>query len=221
MSATLDQFFPWVLPSVPGCSDLLAQQAIRQACIEFCNRTDLVQRVTTADATAAVQDYTITPPTDMILSRILSVGWQGTLLSMVSPDVVNNDLALRGVAIGTATPLTGDPRWAFQKTPADSDAGFSIYPIPDTTVTLGLTVKASYAPTNAAATVDDALWNDYVEQIAAGAMARLMMMPGQTFSSKSGALYKIEFERAIERGRHQKNTGSLAADKRVMPVRFA
>jgi hypothetical protein len=48
-----------------------------------------------------------------------------------------------------------------------------------------------------------------------------MSMPGQTFSSKSAPLFKIDFERAIERGRHQKVTGALAARLRVMPVRFA
>lgn len=219
MSKTLDQFFPWVLPSAPGCSDLLAQQAIRSACVDFCNRTDLVQRVMAADATINVQDYVVSPPADMILSRVLSVSYQGCVLTVVPADAVNSDIVLRGATIGTAVPLKGAPSWYFQKTPTDS--GFSVYPIPAVTLVGGLTVKASFSPSNAAATVEDVLFDDYASDIAAGALAALMLMPGQTFSSQKGQGYAVMFERAVQRGRHQKLTGAVTSGLRVMPVRFA
>lgn len=219
MSTAISAFLPWVLPQAPGCPDILAIQAIRSAAIDFCNRTDLIQRVITADATINVEDYVVTPPSDMQMNRILGVSWQGAVLAPAPPSVVNSDVVLRGAAVGTATPLTGTPSWFFQKMP--NDPGFSIYPIPIVTVTLGLTVKVSFSPSNTAATFDDALFNDWVDEIAAGAIERLMMMPGQPFSSQtSGKQYGTQYERAVADAVRIKNAGYIGSALRVMPVAF-
>jgi hypothetical protein len=219
MTKTLDQFMPWVMPMVPGCPDPLAQQAIRAAAIDFCVRTDIIQRVITADATINVEDYTITPPSDMQLARILSVSWQGRVLTPVSPDLVTQDVVLRGANVGTATVVSEDPLYFFQKMP--NDPGFSLYPIPKATLTLGLTVKASFSPTNAATTVDDPLWDDWVDDIGAGAIAQLMTMPGQPFSSSNARTYALAFRDAVTRAKRVKNEGYLAGSLRVQPVTFA
>ena len=220
MSTTIDSWFPWVLPYVPGATDLIAIQAIRSAANEFCILTDLVQRVITEDCTANVEDYTITPPTDMELSRVLSVSWQGKVLGPASPAQVMQDIVLRGAAVGSATPVSGNPMWFLQKTPTDS--GFSLYPVPDTTLTLGLTVKASFNANNAATTLDDNLYADWVDEIAAGAISNLMGMPGQPFSNdKLMATYEREYRDGVRRARRQKNTGKLSIELRVAPRAFA
>ena len=130
--AALDALLPYLLPSVIGCSEPLALQTLRATAYDFCARTDLIQRVIVADCLLGVQDYVITAPTDMELLRILSVSWQGKLLTPVSPALVQQDIVLRGVTVGTAAPTTASPTWYFQKLPTDS--GFSLYPIPDTTL---------------------------------------------------------------------------------------
>lgn len=220
MSTTLDAFFPYVLPQVPGASDPLVQQAIRSAAIDFCTRTDLIQRITTPDATINVMDYTITPPTDMTLTRVLSVSWSGRVLSPEAPSIIQQDVVLRNATVGTTSPYIGDPQYFFQKSPSDS--GFSLYPVPQSTLVTGLTVKASYAPANTATTVDDVLFSDWVEAIAAGAIAQLAAMPGQPFSSVAAAqVYGVAYRGAIAQAKRQVNSGKLPSSLRVMPQRFA
>ena len=219
MSTTIDQWYPWVMPFVPGASDLIITQAIRSAANDFCIRTDLIQRIITADCTATVEDYVITPPTDMELSRILSVSWQGQILTPVSPDLVMQDIILRGVSVGTATPTAGDPKWYFQKDPSIS--GFSLYPIPQATLVLGLTVKCSFNANNTALTLDDALYSDWVDEIASGAIAILTAMPGQQFSNMGIAkIHAQGYKEAVARGKRQKNSGKLVASLRVLPQKF-
>ena len=215
----IETWFPYVLPSVPGCSDLLAIQAIRSAAIKFCTKSDLIQRVITADCTSGVEDYVITPPTDMTLQRVLSVSWSGNVLIPASPDLIVQDVVLRGIAVGTGTPATGNPTWFFQKTP--TDPGFSLYPIPNATLTLGLTVKVSFTPSNAATTLDDNLYVNWVEDIANGAIALLMLMPGQQFTNAMAPAYAKSFGTSITRAKRQKNSGTLTNQPRVLARRFA
>lgn len=215
----LSSWYPYVLPQVPGASDLIVDQCLRQAAIDFCNRSDLIQRVIAADVTAATQDYTITAPAEMIFTRLLGVSWQGNALAPVSPDLVTSAVALRGANVGTALVERGDPQMYFQKLPNDS--GFSLYPIPDRTITLGLTVKAAFAPTNAALTLEDVLFNDWVETIAAGALMRLTAMPGQPFTSPAAAGYTKIFERGLWEAKRLKNAGALPGSLRVRPRAFS
>ncbi len=215
----IEAWYPYILPWVPGAPDTLVNQAIRSAAIDFCTRSDLVQRVITANVVADTQDYTITPPTDMNLARVLSVSWQGRVLAPTAPSVVQQDIVLRGAAVGTATPQRGDPYWFFQKTP--TDGGFSLYPIPNTALTLGLTVKASFTPNNAATTLDQQLFESWAEDIAAGAIAILMSMPSQQFSSAKAADYGKAYNAAVTRAKRQAASGTLPSSLRVMPRRFA
>ena len=68
--AALSKFLPFVLPHVPACPDITAEQAILSSCIEFCVQTLLVQELTTASVTAGTQDYTVDVPSG---SRLLWV----------------------------------------------------------------------------------------------------------------------------------------------------
>lgn len=215
----LDQFVPFVLPYVNGVGDPAMLKAIRDTCIDFCAQTDLVQRVLAQDITATVQDYTPAAPAQMQVVRVLAVMWQGVWFDVVAPDQVMSDVALRGVTIGTAIPLTGSPRCFFQKTPAS--AAVSLYPIPDTTLVNGLTIKASFTPTNAADSVEDVLYTDYPDTIGQGAAARLMMVPGQTYSSASSAVaFAMAYQRGLSTAKIQKYMGTAMHNLRVRPVRF-
>jgi hypothetical protein len=217
---TLDTFLTYVLPFVPGCSDPMAIQALRLAATDMCNRTDIVQRVITMDATTGVSAYPIPVPANMNLNRILSVDWQGKRLSPATPDAVASDVAVRGIAIGTASPRTGDPAIYFQALPTDDT--FLLYPIPDSTVVGGLTIRASFAPNNAALTVDDVLFDDWVETVAAGALQRLMAMPGQQFTDvHASAINRATFEGGINFARRVKEMGRTAGSQRAAPRRFA
>ncbi len=216
---TLDLFLPYVSPYVPGCSDPMALQAIRMALIDFCNSTDLVQRVYTYDVVAGQSAYPIATPAHMNMNRVLAVGWQGRWLTPVTPDQVPTPVILKGQTIGTDQVWTGVPQAYFQQTP--SETIFHLYPIPDTTIPGGLTAKAAFAPSQDAQTFEDHLFDNWGEEIAAGAIARLLAMPGQQFSNIHGAPgYRNQFKQGIDDARRLKEQGYTQGAQRVTPRRF-
>jgi len=216
---SLDLFLPLVIPYVYQCPEPAALQALRLAAIDFCKKTDAVQRVIdAADVVAGVEDYTVVAPTNMVLARVLGVGWNGHWLIPLTPGDVRSDVALRGVAVGDAELLTGDPMFFFQKTPQANVV--SLYPVPDTALAAGITVKASFFPTMSAGTVDSQLYDDWGEGIAAGALARLKATSGVAYSADPRP-DAIRYERAVGEAKRQVQFGKQTNQSRIMPRRFA
>lgn len=216
--ATLTSFLPYVLPHVTGCPDPLAEQAVRSACIEFCEETLLVQEVSTQSSIASQQDYDIDVPTDMILVRVTGVFYGDTWLDPSSIENIRSGVALRG-AVGTATQTLATPTVYFQKTP--NATTISLYPVPDTALANGLAIRAAFAPSRSATTVPDLLYDFWVEEIAAGAIARLKAIPGQPFSDPATvANYLLQFNEANRAGSIEARVGRVAAASRVRLTRF-
>lgn len=218
MAVALSAFFPYVLPHVPGCTDPLAEQAIRSACIEFCTDTLVCQELQTASVISGVQDYDIDIPTGLMPVRLLGVMVRDNWIEGLSLESVRSGLALRG-DVGGAQVSKGEPSAFFQKTP--TSAAFSVYPIPDTTVSDGFAIRVAFAPTRTAMTVPDTLFHDWVEEVAAGAVARLADMSSQPFyAPQSAATYRGRFEMSLRKAAIQARTGLVAAASSVQPVRF-
>jgi hypothetical protein len=209
---SLELFIPLLLPYVYGAGDAAMLHALRQTCIELC-KTDVIQRVTSVDMVATTQDYTVTPPTDMSVNRVQAVMFQGIWLDFSAPSDVESDTALTGASIGTATLATGDPRMFFQK--IATSTGFSLYPVPDTSLTNGLTVKASFIPTQTALTVDDTLYDDYGDAVACGAAVRLMNTPGQVFTSSDTKGPTETYRKGVAQATRQAVFGKLPVEARV------
>ena len=219
MATTLDSVVSYIAPYVLGAPEPLIAQMLRLTCIDFCRRTDTVQRIQAPlDVVAGTQDYAVTVPTDMRLVRVLGAAWQGVWLTPVQPGDVRSDVALRGAAVGTAVPLSGGPRYFFQK--ALDATSVSLYPIPDTALTGGLLIKASFAPTTTALAVEDQLLTDWLDPIAAGAIARLQAMPRQEFSADSMPRAR-QYEMGVGAAKRTLITGRITDMGRVQPRRFA
>jgi hypothetical protein len=212
----LTAFLPFVLPHV-AVPDPMALEAIRYAAMEFCRMTDIVQRVSTASVVAGTQEYTVTAVSEMQVARILGVGWEGNWLSPVAPEQFTTDVGLRGADIGTATAVVGSPQYYLLKTPSATQ--FSLYPIPDTALTNGLTVKASFMPTQTATTVEDLLFNEYGKQIASGAVAHLMSLP--QYASAVQPAHAAAFMMGVRHAKERKIFGNQAHNTRVRPRFFA
>lgn len=214
----LESFLPWVNVHVFGASEPLAIQALRSSCIDFCKRTDIVQQVTAAqNIVADQQDYTTAVPASMVLVRILGVAHRDRWLSGPPPGDIRTATALRGADIGTAQVLRGDPRYYFQKT--SGATAVSLYPIPDTALTGGLLIKASFAPSVSATEVDDVLFNEWVDGIAMGAVYRLQMTPGQAFTSNPAPALAM-YSKAVSEARRQVWQGKQENMSRVTPRNF-
>jgi hypothetical protein len=167
---------------------------------------------------AGVQDYDVDVPSGMTLVGLLGVMARDRWMDGASLESVRSAVALRG-NVGGATVVKGEPTTVFQKTP--SEASFSVYPIPASTVADGFTVRAAYAPSRTAMTVPDVLFEDWVEEIAAGAVARLLAMASQPFySAGTAGVFRGQFDVSLRKASIQSRTGLVSSASQVQPVRF-
>lgn len=216
----LVDFLPFVLPLVPGCSDPMAEQAVLSACIEFAGKSLIVQHTGTDNAVAGQTEYDVEQPSQQILSKVLAVYHLGRRLHSRSREMVRSGFAARGEAIPGVTTYTGTPSEWLCRNPAE--AIVSIYPAPAEAETDALTIVSAYAPTRDATRVADILYTDYAEDIAAGAVAQLLIVPAQPFTNPAlRKPYRDRFDAAMYSAANLARVGLGAASSRVQPAFFA
>lgn len=219
MRAVTD-FLPFVTPYVYGVSDPMAEQAVVSACIEFCGRSYLVQNTSWEDAVADQADVDVEVPSMMELVGVLRVFFKDAELKAVSREMVSRGHAARGEAIPGVTVASGTPSEWFTRDPAEPVV--SVYPPPADAADSVFTLIAAHAPTRAATRVAAVLYDDYAEDIAAGAIARLLMMPAQAFTNPLAATpYLRQFRSAVTAATSRARVGMGPATSRVRSVRFA
>lgn len=219
MATALTEFLPYVLPNVPACPDTLAVQALRSACIEFCRASLLVQEVTTDTLVKNIPDYAIEIPTDHVLVKVMGVWCGDKWLTPTSVENLRSGLALRG-STGSETVTTNPPQTYFQKTPTSEE--ISVYPVPSDTYAEGLAIRSAFAPSRSATQVADVLYENWAEEIAWGALARLHAVPEQSFYSVPLAeSFRQKFAMALRKASNVARAGQVAAASRVQPIAFA
>lgn len=217
---SLDLFLPHVLPSVLGASEPLVKQALVRAAREFCTRTNLIQDVFTVNEAAGVGEYDVDIPSQQQLLRLTAVMVDEREITLVPTVHVTRPTALRGEAVSGTEPMTGTPTAAFFKTATGST--FWVYPLPAEAGTESLTVRACYAPRLTATTVDDALYDDWLDTIVAGALMRLHAVKNQPFSSMPAATEgRQEFEVGVSRGKAEALRGRVVGSLHVRQKAFA
>jgi hypothetical protein len=186
-TVSFTEFLPEVLPHVPGCADVVAVNAIRNACIEFCTNslywqeTRDVERYSNSDFPSFLQ-----APTGARVTSILSVKFNGQPLDPTTEDALDAKYLNWQATTGTAPAKYYQP---------NSDA-FSVFPLPS--VSFDLVLRVAYTPIRAGTGVDSAVYQDYLEEISAGAITRLMATPAQPYSNPTAALtYNVVFQKAI------------------------
>jgi hypothetical protein len=178
--AALDAFDAHILPHVMGCPTPAVEWAVRLACIDFCNRVELVTEDATIDTVAGQATYDpflALQPVDYVARRLLGV-WRGTEeLTDGRPASPVDEQAAPLHYYLTGTGLIG------------------LNPIPSDIETL--TARVVVRPTIDAVTVPDALVSQYSETIAAGALARLHGLPGKLWTDHNLAqLRQRDFDHA-------------------------
>lgn len=216
---TLDAFLPYILPHALGASDPLAKQCLVRAAQEFCRRTLVIQEVFTTSQAVGAGEYDVDLPSQSQLLRLNAV-MVGESRAVLEPVVhATLPVALRGAA-GGASPQSGTPTTAYFKTATGKS--FWLYPLPAEASTDTVTVRASYAPTLNATSLDDALMDDWLDAMAAGALARLLATKGQPFSDPVMSMaHKQAFEVEVSRGRREGLTGRIVGSPRVQGRSFA
>jgi hypothetical protein len=210
---TFEDFYPFILPEVLGCPEPVVDQALISTLIDFCDKT-LVHQVDHDPITVVrgVIDYELDPPVNQTLvSKIMKVFYKDTPLEAVAPDDVRV-AQIYNKYFEDVQPQEGPPRAYIQKDPRT----ISIFPYPQETERLALTLRVALKPTRSATQFDDILFEEYAETIGAGAISRLAMQPGKTYSDmKLAGVKNVLYTAGVNVARQRASRGSTRASTHV------
>ena len=176
-SVAYTRFLPDVQTSLTGCPIPTAINAIRNAAIDFCTKTNVWQETQDVEMVAATGlPMDLTGPTEAMVIQVLSCKVDGRLLEPVTIDYL--DSRHHNWEEHTGTPLV-----YFQP----NTAQLTLYPLPANAVPLRL--RVAYAPTRVSNGLDSALYDNNLTTIAAGALAALMVIPEVPWSNAKLAMY--------------------------------
>ena len=175
--AALDAFDEHILPHVIGCPAPAIEWAVRQACIAFCSRVELVVEDATITTVAAQATYDPFPSADYVARKVLGV-WRGT-------EALSDG--------GPASPVDAQSAPLYFYLTANGLLGLS--PIPG--VAEALTARFVVQPAIDAVAVSDVLVAQYSSTIANGALALLHGLPGKLWTDHNIAqLRQRDFDHA-------------------------
>lgn len=198
----LEDMVQWVLSRAKGCPHEEAVDAMRNACIEFCERTYFL-----TDGSTVTLPLTDTPDLDMttrvvdiIEERVEGEDEPLHIYAMNAPEL--DELADDEQALIFADPNTPQ-----------------LYPAPTEAVTLELLL--AYAPGPEADEVPDVLWLTQSEWLKSGALGRVLSIPGEAWSNDAQAAYHLgRFEQRMQRVAAELGRNRLTTSRRlrVKPV---
>jgi hypothetical protein len=212
--ASYDDFLSYVLPDVPGCAEIVAVQHIRNAVIDFCEKTLLVQvdldPVTLIPGQA---DYDLEPPSNRLVTKVINLFYRNKILPATSPDDISSATFYNASAINADS--QSDPVKWMQK---DSTT-FTVFPIPLNRENNAITIRAAIKPTRSSSTCEDILFEDYAEYIASSAKARLMMTPNKAYTNPGlVATHNQFFLQGVNAARQRASHGYTRSNLRVKMV---
>lgn len=171
-------FLDYVLPQVPGATNEMALLEIKNTIIDFCEKSLLLQ-IDHDPVTAinGIMDYDLEPPSGRLVVKIIRAWYKNIILEPVGPDEIYTP-SIYNQNSG-ALVRREDPRLITQK-----DARtFSVYPIPNETVSNSITLRVALKPTRTSTSIDDFIFEDYAEIIGHGAISRLCISPDKPYSN--------------------------------------
>lgn len=200
-------FLLYVLPGVSGCPDFTAERAIRDACIEFCIKTDLwIAEPEKLQIVPNVTEYDLSAPSGAEPNHILSLSRSGVTLE---PKRFREAFTLNASTTASAPTYYGQ---------RDNNS-LLIGPKPTDSEQLDLLL--SLKPSAASSSIPDTIGQENREVIAAGALYRLQMLPGQPWSNGGAAgANKAIFDRGIAAAMRQSHYGFSGASLTVKPREF-
>lgn len=209
-------FLRYVQPSVPKCPVASIVTAVKSAAIEFCSRT-LMWRVrsTASDIMSGQAQYGMNPPEGCSIAGVIGLE-------------IIKDLNLYPLTPTTEDMLNeGDPSWRLRESPIPTHF-FSIdvddvqlVPEPSEDILDSLYATIAVKPSRDATTCPDFLYEDWAEELAHGALARLMMDPAAAWTNpQAGASHMAAFDSAVLKAKNQALTGKARQGLSVKPRSF-
>jgi hypothetical protein len=175
-----------VLPDVPGCPNDLAINALRNAAIELYTKSWINKQDCDPQQTVIGQaEYDIDTFTGFKTVGIVSVYFKDAQLVPVGQTSLNRSNLRWQDDSGTPTNYISYDYTTVR-----------LYRIPDSVGDLNMTIALT--PTKTSTGIDNYVYDLYSEQLAAGAKARLMLIPSKPFTDPNTSReYRAQFSAAI------------------------
>lgn len=215
MSAvSYDNFLVEVMPYAQDVPSIVAVQAIKNACIEFCTETRYLQvDLDPQPGVAGQAIYDLEAPSNHVVVDVLQAWYGSNRLVPKSQEQLTqiyNTTDWREVA--------GNPYYFFRPMATE----MLLVPKPQLTEPNRLKVRVAIAPARASTTADSELYERFLEQIAMGARARLYNTPGQPYANpKLAAEYTKRFNDAMAEVRTRVYKGNTRASVNIEFQRWA
>ncbi len=209
MSTRYEQFLPEVLPYVRDCPELVAVNAVRNACIEFCDRSLwLLYHHSPISTVAGESTYELDLPDDTTTARVMDAWYLNGPLAPIGEDDIKQ------MFLTDWREATGIPAFYTHLDPAE--IVLAPTPVQDEDDALALIV--ALRPTRDSVEVDDTLYERWAEEIGCGARARLHQIPGQPFFDITlASRSQMMFDHGVGLARIERNRGLT---RHVSHIRF-
>jgi hypothetical protein len=216
MSAvSYEVFLPEVMPYVHDVPEVVAVQAIRNACIEFCSETHYLQEnLDSMTGVEGIGDYDLDAnDSNYKVVEIMQAYYGDQLLIPKAQEELNQIYRT-----SNWEDLKGNPYYYYR--PRASVMRLVTKPI--ITEANKLKVKAAVAPKRSSTTVDEEIFERFLEYIAHGARARLYNTPNQPYYDPKTAMeYTKRFNDEMAEVRTRVYKGLTRAASKIEFQRFA
>jgi len=173
-AVSYEVFLPEVMPYVHDVPEIVAVQAIRNACIEFCEETHYLQE--NLDPITGIKDIGLydldANDSNYKVVEIMQAYYGDQLMIPKSQEQLNQIYRTSNWET-----LSGNPYYYFRTRAGE----IRLVTKPTVTEANKLNVKAAIAPKRASTTVDEEMFERFLEYISYGARARLYNTPNQPY----------------------------------------
>ena len=198
-------FYPDLLPEIPSAPLPIVDQWLRNAAIEFCERSKAwVVDLALIDAVANQMSYALGLAADTELVEIITVWFANKKITPESPRFLEQTFA-------DWPAKTGTPLYYTQQ-----DAGsILLVPAPDAAATGAIKIKAAVKPGLAATGIEDWIFSQWRQGLVAGAKAKLFAMNGTPWASPDHVAFNLAlFEATIEQATDKAANGLVRSRPR-------
>jgi hypothetical protein len=167
-------------PMMIDCPYPIAEQGLRLAAIEFCERTKCYANIQTKTVGNGIQSVLLSPTDDALIADIILVEWNGKPIDPITKQRAD-EIRLRS--------STGVPEGYYRPNPE----ALVLAPAPESAGTL--MVEMSLTPTKTAGSIPKFLSDYHGDAIEHGAKARLLAQTNRPWADANLAAYhKQQFE---------------------------
>ena len=212
MAAQYEDFFPNILTEAPGAAEVVVANAVRNACIEFCEKSLILQRDhDPVSLKKGVVDYDLEPPRGYIVVKVMKAWLEDAQLDPLAPDFVR-EASVYNRLFSSYQDKSSTPRVYLQK----DERSVSVWNPPEKDYPNGLTMRVALKPTRASESIENVILEDYAEAIASGALSRLMMSVGKPYTNvEMAGVHKGLFQQAINVARARALHGQVRSNLSV------